>query len=148
MRILFLNHNVAWVGGFFRAYHWGRYLRKKGHSVTIITISEHEKVRFSVVQKDDVTIIKSPDLLSGNLRSGWDPWDVLARAWYIKNKEFDIIHCVDTRPNVVLPALFLRWKSGGRLVMDWGDWWGRGGTISVRDGGVLGKLFEPIETLS
>jgi glycosyltransferase involved in cell wall biosynthesis len=32
------------------------------------------------------------------------------------------------------------------LILDWGDWWGRGGTIIERPGSVADRLFSPIET--
>jgi glycosyltransferase involved in cell wall biosynthesis len=146
MDILFLNHNVAWKGGFFRAYHWGRYLSRMGHSVSLMTISENSRSVFTETIKEGVRIIKSPDLFPGKLRTGWDPYDTLRRIIYLKDRKFDIIHCVDTRPNVVLPGLFLKKKNGGKLIMDWGDWWGRGGTISERSDSMAEKLFEPIET--
>ena len=146
MKILFLNHNIVWTGGFFRAYHWGRHLVKRGHSTTIMTISENNKLKFTINEKDGVKIVKTPDLLKGSMRTGWDIWDTIARSIFLSRQRFDIIHCVDTRPNVVFPGLFLRAKNGGKLVMDWGDWWGRGGTIKERNGGFLEKIFEPIET--
>lgn len=146
MRILFLNHNVAWRGGFFRAYHWGRHLKKKGHKITIITISEGNYLRFSQVEKDGVLIVKSPDLLKGKLRSGWDIWDTLSRVFYLHDKRYDIIHCVDSRPNVIIPGLLLKMLGRGKLVLDWGDWWGRGGTISERSSSRMEDLFAPVET--
>ncbi len=146
MNILFLNHNIAWTGGFFRAYHWGRYLVKAGHKVTIITISESNRTFFSETSKDGIQIIKSPDLLTGKFRTGWDPYDTIARIMYLRKIKYDIIHCVDTRPNVVIPGLFLKKKNGGKIIMDWGDWWGRGGTISERSNSFIEKIFEPVET--
>lgn len=146
MNILFLNHNVAWTGGFFRAYHWGRYLVKAGHKVTIVTISENNSVKFSKATKDGVVIIKSPDLFHGKYRTGWDPYDTIRRIIYLRKMKFDVIHCVDARPNVILPGLFIKYFNGGKLVMDWGDWWGRGGTISERSNSIAEKIFEPIET--
>lgn len=146
MNILFLNHNIAWSGGFFRSYHWGRHLAKMGHSVTLMTISERGRMWFTQTIKDNVCIIKSPDLFVGKLRTGWDPYDVVRRIGYLIGEEFEIVHCVDTRPNVVFPGLFMKYKCGSKLIMDWGDWWGRGGTISERSNSTLEKLFEPVET--
>ena len=115
----------------------------------IITISENNYLRFSKVEKEGVIIVKSPDLLKGRLRTGWDLWDTALRIIYLVRKEFDIIHCVDTRPNVVLPCLALKLILGkAKVIMDWGDWWGRGGTICERSkSSVLEKMFAPIETL-
>jgi glycosyltransferase involved in cell wall biosynthesis len=146
MKILFLNHNVVWKGGFFRAYHWGRHLRRFGHEVTILTISEKNYFRFSRSDRDGITLVETPDLLWGRLRSGWDPWDTFLRMGYLLNHNYDIIHCVDSRPNVIIPGLMMKLLGKGKLVIDWGDSWGRGGTIRERATSFAERLFEPIET--
>jgi glycosyltransferase involved in cell wall biosynthesis len=57
-----------------------------------------------------------------------------------------VIHGFDCRPVVIGPALALRRRSGARLVLDWADWWGRGGQIQERSGRVVRTLFGPVET--
>jgi glycosyltransferase involved in cell wall biosynthesis len=149
MRLLFLNHNVAWSGGtFYRAYHSGRYLARRGHAVTLLTISANKRWGFEREVSEGVEIIHTPDLLWGLGRSGWDPWDVINRVGYLHGKQWDIIHAWDCRPAVILPALYARRQSAriqGRLVLDWADWWSRGGTQSERSGRLM-HLVDPIET--
>jgi len=141
-----LNHNVAWRGGtFYRAYHVGRYLVWRGHSVTLLTISTDKRWGFEREVSEGVEIIHTPDLLWGLGRTGWDIWDTLWRVGYLFNKSFDIIHAFDSRPAVILPALICRKINGGKLVLDWADWWGRGGTQAERKGR-LTHLVDPIET--
>lgn len=149
MRMLFLNHNVAWRGGtFFRAYSLAVCLVRRGHSVTLLTISPRRRWGFAHESREGVEIVETPDLLWGVGRTGIDPWDTLSRFWYLRNRCWDIVHAWDCRPAVILPALFARRQSraiGGRLVIDWCDWWGRGGTQAERPG--LTKLFYgPVET--
>jgi len=141
-----LNHNVAWQGGtFFRAYHFAREMVKKGHGVTLLTISQQECLRFKKYLKDGVRIIETPDCLWGRGRTGWDPWDTLRRCSYLRKKTWDLVHAFDSRPAVILPALFLR-RNGIPLIMDWADWWGRGGTIEERNTGLLVRyLIGPVE---
>lgn len=146
MRVLFINHNIVWKGGFFRAYHWGRYLSKYGHSVSILTISKENKYKFEIIEKDGIKIIKSPDLFWGKLRTGWDPWDTIRRILYLITTKYDLVHCVDSRPNVIFPGLFMKYIKGSKLIIDWGDWWGRGGTISERSDSRIEKIFSPVET--
>jgi glycosyltransferase involved in cell wall biosynthesis len=146
MRILFLNHNVIWRGGFFRAYHWGRHLARRGHDVTLVTISENDKFRFCVREHQGLHLVTTPDWMSGRLRSGWDVWDTLQRIAYLLPKEFDLVHSVDSRPVCVLPGLALQRLRDSRLVLDWGDWWGHGGTIAERSGSIAERLFAPVET--
>lgn len=145
MRVLFLSHNVAWRGGFFRAYHWGRYLARRGHEVTIVATSESNRFKFTKSTHDGVTVVKTPDLLTGRLRTGWDPWNSMRRATFLRGTDWDVVHAVDSRPAVCLPALAMH-KRNTTLIMDWGDWWGRGGTILERQGSVLDRLFAPVET--
>ena len=150
MRILLLNHNIARRGGtFYRAYHVGRYLAQRGHTVTLLTISANKRWGFKCEVSEGVEIIHTPDLLWGLGRSGWDPWDTLNRVVYLHNRQWDIVHAWDCRPAVILPALYARTQSrqsGGRLVIDWCDWWGRGGTQAERPGKLVKIFYAPVET--
>lgn len=70
----------------------------------------------------------------GALRQGWDPVCAWRRRALLfrENKQYDIIHCLDTRLAVVLPALSYARKKQIPIVSDWIDWWGRGGLIKER----------------
>jgi glycosyltransferase involved in cell wall biosynthesis len=150
MRILYLNHNVARHGGtFYRAYHVGRYLTRHGHSVTLLTISASKHRGFEREVSEGVEIIHTPDLLWGLGRSGWDPWDTVNRIAYLRDKQWNIIHAWDCRPVVILPALYARRQShkiSGKLVIDWADWWGRGGVQAERTNNFARAIYGPIET--
>jgi glycosyltransferase involved in cell wall biosynthesis len=99
-----------------------------------------------VQERDGIRLVKAPDLLRGRLRSGWDIWNTIKRMAYLLPKSFDLVHSVDSRPACILPAMVLKELKGTKLVLDWGDWWGRGGTISERCGNVADRLFAPVET--
>ena len=150
MRILFLNHNVARRGGtYYRVYDVARYLVQRGHAVTLLTISTKRRWGFQREMSAGVEIVHTPDLLWGVGRTGWDPWDTLNRIYYLCGSDWDIIHAWDSRPAVILPALFARRGSRrrcGKLVIDWADWWGRGGTIQERSGWIVRTFFGPVET--
>jgi len=147
LRILLLNHNVIGSGGTFRrAYHFGRELARRGHKVDLISISKRRRLTFGHETRDGLTVIGSPDLFWGRGRTGWDPWDCLRRAGRIRVGTWDLVHAFDCRPTVILPALFAQ-RRGIPLILDWADWWGRGGTIDERDmGGAARTLIGPIET--
>lgn len=136
MKLLFLNHNVAHTRGtFFRAYALAKQLTLQGHEVTLITTSPHSRFRFQSRVSAGVTVIESPAILSGRARSGWDPLDVVRRVLLCRSSRLssiDLIHAFDSRPTVIIPALGLRKRSRASLVIDWADWWGRGGTIEER----------------
>ena len=147
MKILYLNHNVIWQSTFQRCFLFARELALKGHIVTLVTNSQSARLLFRKYIYEGVEIIECPDLLWENLRTGWDPINVIRRCIFLHNKRFDIIHAFDTRPTVILPALI--YKLSNRqvpLVIDWADWWGRGGAISLRKNKILNLLFSPIET--
>jgi glycosyltransferase involved in cell wall biosynthesis len=63
----------------------------------------------------------------------------------VRQHRFDIIHTVDTRPAVSLPAWLGRRASGAAWVADWTDWWGRGGATTERDGWLIRTLIGPLE---
>src|SRR4051794_13170334 len=112
MRILMLNHNVAWRGGtFFRAYHFARHLGRRGHSVTLLTISPGRRMGFTTNHRDGITLVETPDLLWGVGRTGWDPWDTVNRLAWLRTKTWDIVHAWDCRPAVILPALYAKQQS-------------------------------------
>lgn len=148
MRVLFLNHNVAWGGGtFFRAYHLARHLVRRGHDVTLVSIDPARRWGFSQNVSEGVTIVSSPDLFRGSARTGWDPWDTANRVRFVASSAWDVVHAWDCRPAVILPALAATLR-GARppLVVDWCDWWGRGGTQAERPGSLAKLFYGPIET--
>ncbi|MCH7564712.1 MAG: glycosyltransferase family 4 protein [Gemmatimonadetes bacterium] len=146
MRILYLNHNVAWTGTFFRAFHLAREIVELGHDVTLVTTSRRRRVTGEILDCDGVEIVEAPDLLWGPARTGWDPWNTLHRWFALRPREFDLIHAFDCRPAVILPALAVRNRTGARLFIDWADWWGRGGRIQQRSGWPVRTFFGPLET--
>lgn len=147
MHILFLVHNVAWRGSFFRGYHWGRHLARRGHQVTIAATSKSARLSFEAAYPEGVCVLQSPDLLWGRLRTGWDLWNIMRRTARLLREPFDIVHSIDCRPVCILPALALKWRRPQTmLILDWLDWWGHGGTIVERPGNLADRLFAPVET--
>jgi glycosyltransferase involved in cell wall biosynthesis len=147
MKILLLNHNVAWSGGtFLRAFHIGHHLALRGHEVDLVSISPAKRWAFECEKRGRLLIHGSPDLFWGRGRTGWDPWDTLRRILRTRSGNWNLVHAFDSRPAVILPALVTRARSVP-LVLDWADWWGRGGTIDERATPyIVRKLVEPLET--
>ena len=127
MNILFLNHNKVWESTFNRGFYFGRALAKRGHKISLVTNSKYGFSSFKEYVQEGVNIIESPDLMYGRLRTGWDPVNVMRRILYLKSMRFDVIHALDCRPTVIIPALYLKKYRKVPLVIDWADWWGRGG---------------------
>lgn len=148
MRILYLTHNVTWKGGgaFFRAFHQARYLVRRGHEVTVLSIAPQSRTQFHQFESEGVRIVETPDLLKGSARTGWDPWNTLRRIGYLKADDYDLAHGLESRPAVALPALWLKRRAGLPVILDWADWYGRGGTATER-GRLLSTFMHPVETL-
>jgi glycosyltransferase involved in cell wall biosynthesis len=99
-----------------------------------------------VLDVGQVTIVETPDLLFGALRSGWDPWEVLNRLYWLRGRRFDLVHAFDCRPTVLIPALWLRHGQHVPLIMDWEDWLGRGGSVEERKNRLVRAVLRPVET--
>jgi glycosyltransferase involved in cell wall biosynthesis len=92
-----------------------------------------------------VHVVLSPALLPGKLRTGWDPYEVIRRCQWLRSKSFDLIHGFESRPVVIYPALYAQRRYQAPLILDWCDWFGRGGSVEQRTG--LTKLIlRPVET--
>lgn len=146
MKILFIIFNEVNKGTYHRAFGFGKHLALKGHEVTLITTSK--KNRFYKTEKiiqPGLLQVEMPDLFKGSLRSGWDPWNTINRFFWLKNKHYDIVHAFESRPTVIYPALYMKGK-GVPLIMDWCDWFGKGGSVEERPNPIVRMLLRPIET--
>jgi glycosyltransferase involved in cell wall biosynthesis len=125
-----------------------KYLVQRGHQVALMVIADHRKTGIVESVWDGVRVIETPDLLWGQLRSGWDLWDLANRIIYLwqDKKSYDLIHCFEPRPATIYPALFLSHLRKIPLLTDWNDWWGRGGLIDEVRPAWYRILFGNIET--
>ncbi|NOK62438.1 MAG: hypothetical protein GFH27_549293n172 [Chloroflexi bacterium AL-W] len=148
MRVAMLVFNQPYRGTYWRAFYIGRELCRRGHTVTLLMTAPEERLCFRVMYECEgrLALVEAPDLLSGSLRSGWDVWASLLRSAWLHITDFDIIHAFECRPTVILPALFARQFSDAPLVIDWCDWFGRGGSVEERQNPVQRALLRPVET--
>lgn len=132
----------------FRAHPWAREMAARGHQVDVMCHADTERLRTHIASIDGFRLIENPDLLVGALRQGWDPVCAWRRRNFLfrENKSYDIIHCLDTRLAVVLPALAYARARNRVIVSDWIDWWGRGGLIQERRPFWYRMLFGGVET--
>lgn len=121
-------------------------LQASGNTVTLLCTSKKNRFKSSRRIVSGVLIIASPDLLWGQLRQGLDLWNLLNRIRLSSNLQFDIIHAIDARPVVILPALFLKKIYTKPLVLSWWDLFGRGGTAAERSGKLYNSTVGVIET--
>jgi glycosyltransferase involved in cell wall biosynthesis len=123
-------------------------LSRRGHRVTLILTSNDRKFGTEVSTSGSVRVVEAPDLLWGRLRSGWDVWDLLNRMAFLRTDEshYDLVHCFETRPTTIYPALDFARRRNVPLVTDWNDWFGRGGVITISRPGWYRTLFAGMET--
>lgn len=146
MKILIIVHHPTLKGGaYFRGQGFAKPLARRGHEVTMMTIAPSNRFKLVERQVENFRVIESPDLLSGIGRTGWDPWDTFRRCLWMHGERFDVIHTVDSRPAVSLPAAYGRKVTGAKWVADWTDWWGRGGATSERPGWLIKTFVGPLE---
>src|SRR5450759_11251 len=106
LRILMLGLNQVGQGSYHRMWGFSQRLAKRGHQVTVMAVAPRARLRLRVEGSDGLRLVETPDLLPGMLRSGWDLWDVLRRSLWLRSQEFDIVHAIESRPVVLLPALY------------------------------------------
>lgn len=146
MNLLYITHHTR-SRSYLRIGNLARRSANRGHRVTVLCISDSRRFRFGESEKDGVRYVGAPDLLPGRLRTGWDPWDALRRrTWLLRNSDFDLVHAFETRPATVHPLLAMRRRRRLPLVIDWIDWWGRGGIITTNRPRWYQALFGGIET--
>jgi len=148
LRVLMLLSNTAGKGTYWRAVELARPLARRGHTCTVLATSPSHRFRFEVRPDTcpGVTLVKAPDMLWGPLRSGWDLWSALARVMWGRVREFDLVHAFESRPSVILPALYWKRRRNARLVLDWCDWFGRGGSVEERPSALVRAALRPVET--
>lgn len=129
-----------------RAHHFARNLAISGDIVTVLTISPALRAHHRREWSGGVEVVETPDLFWGIGRTGWDPWDTAYRMSLVARGGYDIVHAFDCRPAVIFPALAAARASSCPLVIDWADWWGRGGTIDERGYPIARFLVGRIET--
>ncbi|MFH1737830.1 MAG: glycosyltransferase family 4 protein [bacterium] len=134
MRLLFLNHNLAWRGTFFRAYHLARELARLGHEVDLWTVSRRFQPLGDRCERDGVRIWETPRWgRVGRHDGGYAPVDILARLARVPFGAWDVIHAFDHRPNVSIPWYFRRFlRREALFCADWCDWWTGGGITTNR----------------
>jgi glycosyltransferase involved in cell wall biosynthesis len=143
-----LLFGITGKGTYWRALYLARGLSRGGREVTVLSTSPHRRLRFETHQdtQSGVTLVEGPDLLWGSLRSGWDLWNVACRIYWGRGRQFDLVHAFESRPASIFPALYWQRCRGAKLVLDWCDWFGRGGSVEERPNPVVRALLRPVET--
>ncbi len=147
MNIVYLVFNTVGKGTYWRALALAKALKRSGHNMTLVTTSQARRWRTSTYVDDGVVIVETPDLFTGSLRSGWDPWNSLRRIAWAHGQRADLVHAFELRPTVSAPALYLKFARRTPFVSDWADWFGKGGSVEERPNPLVRAVLRPVETL-
>lgn len=147
MNILIITHHRRHKI-FPRSYSIAHAMVQRGHKVTLIAISDRSRWGIRETDWNGVRVVETPDLLWGKLRSGWDIWNLLNRLYFLSRERirYDLIHCFETRPATIYPALYFSHKWNIPWFIDWIDWYGHGGLISINRPFWYRWLFGWLET--
>jgi glycosyltransferase involved in cell wall biosynthesis len=132
LNILMITHHRKYrTSG--RSLIMAKHLVDRGHHVTLCVTADTRRFGTVSTLNGALRIVEFPDLLWGKLRSGWDLWSYINRDIYLSRYQepCDLIHCFETRPNSIYPALHFSHHRNIPLITDWNDWFGRGGLIEV-----------------
>jgi len=140
-----ITYNPTGRGTYFRAYQFARELGLLQHSVTLLTTAPTRKTGIKFWEEEGIQIVEFPAILQGGARSGWDLLNIYSRLSWLNSKSFDIVYGFESRPSVIYPALKLAHR-GIPLVLDWCDWFGKGGSVEERPNPILRLLLRPFET--
>jgi glycosyltransferase involved in cell wall biosynthesis len=123
MRLLYLNHNFRDYGTYFRAMPMAEYMAKRGHQVTLLTVSPTLRTRASWSTINGVWVGEMPNFGQMNSGGGYGPLDNLYRIAHASAHRYDIVHMFDHKPNATFAGFPGRLR-GAKLISDWADWWG------------------------
>ncbi len=138
---------MAGKGTYWRALELARGLAARGDTVTVMATARRPCWRFTTRpdRQAGVTLVETPDLMRGPLRSGWDPYNSIARLNWGRQQHFDLVHAFESRPTAIIPALAWQ-RRGAKLVLDWCDWFGQGGSVEERPNPIIRTVLRPVET--
>jgi len=124
MKILLLNANRVGIGTYHRALHFGRELARRGHLVTMMTVSAVSRFRTEVREEcDGMRVVECPNWLDELLpwhASG--PLDIWLRIRELWTGGYDVVYAFEYQPNISLPVFLTRPFKPFTLLSDWCDW--------------------------
>jgi glycosyltransferase involved in cell wall biosynthesis len=124
MKILLLNANRVGIGTYHRALNFGRELARRGHDVTMMTVSQTERYRRRErLDRERLRVIECPnwldELLPWHASGPIDVWLRLRELW---RGRYDLVYAFEYQPNISLPVFLTRLFRRYTLVSDWCDW--------------------------
>lgn len=144
LKIAFLTFNQEGKGTYLRAYYLAKELVKHGHEVSLLT-ADLEGKGIHEREEEGLKIITFPRLLKGSFLHGWGMDEMISRLFWLRNKEFDLVHAFECRPTNLIPARYLQNK-GALFFTDWADLLGSDGSVNQRSAGIKRTILKILES--
>jgi glycosyltransferase involved in cell wall biosynthesis len=147
MNVIVIIHNQVGSGPYKKILEMCEALSLNDTHVTLLCTSKTNKLLLKKKKINNLLVVESPDLFTGKLRQGLDIWNIINRLLFVSKNNYDIVHGIDCRPVVILPALLLKYFKKTKFILSWWDLFGSDGTALERSGNLYNKTFGKIETL-
>jgi O-antigen/teichoic acid export membrane protein/glycosyltransferase involved in cell wall biosynthesis len=144
LKIALITFNQEGRGTYLRAYFLGKQLASMGHKVTLLA-GNVEGREVEERNENGLTVVTFPRLFKKYFLSGWGLDELLSRLFWVRNRQFDLVHAFETRPTTLIPARLLQ-RKGSAFFTDWADWLGRDGSVEERQDGIKKNILKIIET--
>jgi len=134
MKICMLLSGLSYVGTYYRAFRWAKYLVSRGHEVTLMCTATDRRYRTTQRFDENVRVLESPSVMDGRYvmtrlsgLCGWSPFSVFSRIRELRLRKYDIVHTFEHHPNVAIPPLVIHPETYRVLISDNCDHFGEGG---------------------
>jgi glycosyltransferase involved in cell wall biosynthesis len=138
MKILALNANIQGVGTYQRCYYFSREMARRGHEVTMATVSRSSKYQPRIYYKGSffgesakpagsgswIRVVEGP-CFGHKWMPGWGsgPLDIWWRTKELWAGGYDLVYGFEYQPDVAWPFYLTRPLRHFRFVSDWCDWY-------------------------
>ena len=140
MKILFLNHNYKGEGTYNRAAPLARELSKLGHKVTLFcSNNKYPSYKIEYVEGDFNEVLFPT--LTRRRDYFWYLIRPILAGIETRKEKYDLVHAFTmAEPMSFLPAKYMC-KRKFPLIVDWDDWYGKGGMAEFKPAGWFFKPF-------
>jgi glycosyltransferase involved in cell wall biosynthesis len=133
LKILLYTPTPEFTGGFYRCFYLAKYIAQEGDDVTLACSNGSPTLKTTQKVTDGVRIVNLP--MNGSLPGALlaDIVRIGKHIEYQLSQEYDLVHVfIATIPSscslsLLYRALRMIRRRDMKLLVDWDDWWGRGG---------------------
>ena len=123
MKILGLNANKKGRGTYYQTVHFMREFVRRGHDVTMFTVSSDLKWKSRTYEEEGVTVIEGPNFFYKFFSTGWNFLDLIGRYKSIIKEDYDLIYGTEYQPVVSFPVYLTKKKKNYKFISHWCDWY-------------------------